>query len=42
MFKKCTQWGKQKKNCKGKILKEFFAGDKAKLDYFAGVKTYLP
>jgi hypothetical protein len=26
----------------GGILKEFFAGDKAKLAYFAGVKTYLP
>jgi hypothetical protein len=27
---------------KERILKEFFAGGKAKFAYFAGVKTYLP
>jgi hypothetical protein len=40
-FKKCNEGGKQKKICKGEILKEFFARGKAKPTFFAGVNTYL-
>jgi hypothetical protein len=38
----CTQRRKPKKNITRGNLKGIFYKDKAKLAYFAGVKTYLP